>query len=562
VTDPRSGVQFAGPIRVRFAPSADGHLHVGDVRTALYGWAFARHTGGAFVLRPDDIGSSEADQRVTEVVETLHWLGFNWDEGPDQGGPYAPYRQGERISLYHQWAQRFLDTGYAYWCYCTTEELQARHEPASPGSPASSGTLGGPASPGTLASPASPGNLTGPDSLDGPTSLDDPARPTAPASPSGPTAPADPAGPAGPAAPAGTTSSDGYDRYCRTLEPDQVQAYLAEGRRPVLRFRMPDGSTTYTDLLRGQITVDHQDVPDFVLMHADGRPLYNLATAVDDATMGITHIIRGEELLFATPRQIAVYRAMGLPEDQFPVFAHLPHLLADGAASIDRYRQQGFVPEALVNYLAGLNWSPPGGRDEFTLDDLVGQFDLAQVSDGAARFDPEQLEALNAAKIRALTPADFARRIVPFLARAGLVTEPLSSDQMWFIRDGGPLIQDRITRLTETPAQLAFLLDPKPDFGAHSPDAAAVLTADAAAPLKAAVDALAALPDWTAPAIEQALQAALVHDLALPPEAAFDPIRVAVTGHRDAPPLAESMALLGREPSLGRLAAAQAALPS
>jgi glutamyl-tRNA synthetase len=341
-----------------------------------------------------------------------------------------------------------------------------------------------------------------------------------------------------------------------------VQAYLAEGRRPVLRFRMPDGSTTYTDLLRGQITVDHQDVPDFVLMHADGRPLYNLATAVDDATMGITHIIRGEELLFATPRQIAVYRAMGLPEDQFPVFAHLPHLLADGAASIDRYRQQGFVPEALVNYLAGLNWSPPDGRDEFTLDDLVGQFDLAQVSDGAARFDPEQLEALNRAKIRALTPADFARRIVPFLARAGLVTEPLSSDQMWFIRDGGPLIQDRITRLTETPAQLAFLLDPKPDFGAHSPDAAAVLTADAAAPLKAAVDALAALPDWTAPAIEQALQAALVHDLALPPEAAFDPIRVAVTGHRDAPPLAESMALLGREPSLGRLAAAQAALPS
>jgi glutamyl-tRNA synthetase len=489
VTDPSSGGQFAGPIRVRFAPSADGHLQVGDVRAALYGWAFARHTGSTFVLRADDIGGTEAaDQHVAAAVETLHWLGFNWDEGPDQGGPYAPYRQGERIGLYHQWAQRFLDTGYAYWCYCSTEELQARRE--------------------------------------------------------------------------ATPAAQDYDRYCRTLEPDQVQAYLAEGRRPVLRFRMPDGSTTYTDLLRGQITVDHQDVPDFVLMHADGRPLYNLATAVDDVMMRITHIVRREDLLFATPRQIAVYRAMGLPEDQFPVFAHLPHLLAEGAMSIERYRQRGFVPEALVNYLAGLNWSPPDGRDEFSLDDLVGGFGLAQVSRDAARFDPEKLEALNGAKIRALSPADLARRVVPFLARAGLVTEPLSSDQMWFIRDGAPLIQDRITRLTETPAQLAFLLDPRPDFGADSEDAPAVLTADAAGPLKAATDALAALPDWTAPAIEQALQATLVDDLALPPETAFDPVRVAITGRRDAPPLPESMALLGRDASLARLAAAQANLPS
>jgi glutamyl-tRNA synthetase len=491
----------AGPIRVRFAPSADGHLQVGDVRTALYGWALARHTGGPFVLRVEDIGGTEADgQQAAAAMETLHWLGLNWDEGPDQGGPYGPYRQSERIGLYHQWAQQFLDTGYAYWCYCSTEELQARHEAA--------------------------------DDAPGP---------------------------------------DDYDRYCRTLEPDQVQAYLAEGRQPVLRFRMPDGSTTFTDLLRGEITVGHQDVPDFVLMHADGRPLYSLATAVDDATMRITHIVRDEDLLFATPRQLAVYRAMGLPEDQFPVFAHLPHLLdqqgrplarRDGVKSIDGYRQQGFVPEALVNYLAGLGWSPPDGRDEFTLDDLVGQFDLAQVSDSAGRFDPDQLEALNGAKIRALTPADFARRIVPFLARAGLVTEPLSSDQMWFIRDGAPLIQDRIARLTEAPAELAFLLVPEADFGAHSEDAPAVLTADAAAPLKAATEALAALPDWTAPAIEQALQAALVDDLDLPPETAFDPVRVAISGRRDAPPLPESMALLGRDNSLARLAAAQASLPS
>jgi len=471
------------------------------VRTALYGWASARHTGGTFVLRAEDIGATETDaQPVAALIETLHWLGLNWDEGPDQDGPYGPYRQSERIGLYHQWAQQFLDTGYAYWCYCSTEELQARREAA--------------------------------DDAPGP---------------------------------------DDYDRYCRTLEPDQVQAYLAEGRQPVLRFRMPDGSTTYTDLLRGEITVDHRDVPDFVLMHADGRPLYSLATAVDDVMMRITHIIRGEDRQFATPRQIAVYRAMGLPENEFPVFAHLPHLLdqqgrklshRDGALSIDAYRQQGFVPEALVNYLAGLGWSPPGGQDIFTLDDLVGGFELTEVSRTAPGFDPARLETVNGTKIQALTPADFARRVVPFLARAGLVDEPLSSDQMWFIRDGAPLIQDRITRLTEAPAQLAFLLVPDPDFGTRGVDAAAVLTPDAATPLKAATEALAALPDWDAPAVAQALQGALVDDLGLPPETAFDPVRVAITGRRDVPPLPESLALLGRDLSLARLAAAQASLPS
>jgi glutamyl-tRNA synthetase len=526
------------------------------VRTALYGWASARHTGGTFVLRAEDIGASETDaQPVAALIETLHWLGLNWDEGPDQDGPYGPYRQSERIGLYHQWAQQFLDTGYAYWCYCTTEERQARHG-ATPAFEVSTAEV-----------PTAKGSTAKGPTAEVPTAT----GPAATQAPSGPSSPSDPTSPTSPGDLTSLSGPDDYDRYCRTLEPDQVQAYLAEGRQPVLRFRMPDGSTTYTDLLRGEITVDHRDVPDFVLMHADGRPLYSLATAVDDAMMRITHIIRGEDRQFATPRQIAVYRAMGLPENEFPVFAHLPHLLdrqgrklshRDGALSIDAYRQQGFVPEALVSYLAGLGWSPPGGQDGFTLDDLVGSFELTEVSQNAAGFDPDRLEAINGTKIQALTPADFARRIVPFLARAGLVDEPLSSDQMWFIRDGAPLIQDRITRLTEAPAQLAFLLVPDPDFGTRGVDAAAVLTADAATPLKAATEALAALPDWAAPAIGQALQVALVDDLGLPPETAFDPVRVAITGRRDAPPLPESLALLGRDTSLARLAAAQASLPS
>jgi glutamyl-tRNA synthetase len=410
---------------------------------------------------------------------------LSWDEGPDQGGPYGPYRQSERAGLYNQWAQRFLDTGNAYWCYCSPEELAARR----------------------VAVPAAGAARGSGQETDG----------------------------------AQQAQEAGYDRYCRTLTPEEAEAYLAEGRRPVLRFRMPDGPTTFTDLLRGEITVDHHDVPDFVLMRAGGSPLYTLAAPVDDVMMRITHIVRGEDLLSSTPRQIAVYRAMGLPEDQFPVFAHLSYVLGqdnqqlsnrNGVTSIDWYRQEGFLPEALGNYLALLGWSPGDGREEFTLDDLVGGFDLARVSPSAVRFDPEKLEAINGDKIRGLTQADFARRIVPFLARAGLVTEPL-----------------------------AFLLVPDSRFSVAAEDAAAVLTADAATPLKAAADALAAAGDWTAAGIEEALRATLVDGLGLEPGPAFAPVRVAVTGRQVSPALFESMALLGRDRSLARLAAAQAALP-
>jgi glutamyl-tRNA synthetase len=532
VTDPgpagqpqfgQPGQAPARPVRIRFAPSPSGPLHVNDVRAALYAWAFARHTGGMFVLRIDDSNQSQVtEENVTAAQEALHWLGLAWDEGPDQGGPYAPYRQSERIGLYHQWAQQFLDTGQAYWCYCSPEELQARRETTpAPGAPA----------------PAPAG------------------------------APAD------------------YDRYCRTLTQQQAEAYLAEGRQPVLRFRMPDGATTFTDLIRGPITVEHRDVPDFVIMRGDGHPLPTLVTAVDDAMMALTHVVRDEDLLPFTPRQIAVYRAMGLPEDQFPVFAHLPRILGsdqqtltrhNGVTSIEVYQRDGFVPEALVNYLTLLGWSPGEGPAEsgrvgnswpdYGLDQLVGGFELTQVQAAPVQFDPERLEAINAAKIRGLTPADFARRIVPFLAQVGLVTEPLSSDQMWFIRQGAPLIQDQLTRLTEAPDLLAFLLVPDSGFTVRAADSAAVLTADAATPLKAVTAALAALPEWTAPAIGQALRATLADapDSATDPapDAALAPVAVAVTGRRAAPPLPEALELLGRDRTLARLTAAQAAAQS
>jgi glutamyl-tRNA synthetase len=470
-----------------------------------------------FVLRIQDTNQApDTAEHVAAIQETLHWLGLAWDEGPDQGGPFAPYRQSERIGLYHQVAQRFLDTGQAYWCYCSPEELQGRREAQ---------------------------------------------------------AATDPVRPAVPAADASAAAAD-YDRYCRTLTQQQAEAYLAEGRQPVLRFRMPDGATTFTDLVRGPITVEHRDVPDFVLMRGDGHPLPTLVAAVDDAMMRITHVIRDEDLLPFTPRQIAVYRAMGLPEDQFPVFAHLPRILGadqqtltrhNGVTAIEVYRREGYVPEALVNYLTLLGWSPasPGeGREDFGLDELVGGFDLTGLRADPVQFDPARLEAINGAKIRGLSPADFARRIVPFLAQAGLVTEPLSSDQMWFIRQGAPLIQGQLTRLTEAPGRLAFLLVPESGFTVRPEDAAAVLTPEAATALKAAAAALAALPEWTAPAIGPALRSALADGSGPAPDAALAPIAVAVTGRRAAPPLPETLELLGRDRTLARLAAAQAAAQS
>ena len=477
--------------RVRFAPSASTPPHVSDVRTALYAWAFARHTGGTFVLRIADTSQSPDSADYTAAIqETLHWLGLAWDEGPDQGGPFGPYRQSERIGLYHQVAQQFLDTGQAYWCYCSPEELQGRRQ----------------------------------------------AQATE-----------------------GSAPAADYDRYCRTLTQQQAEAYLAEGRQPVLRFRMPDGATTFTDLARGPITVEHRDVPDFVLMRGDGHPLPTLVTAVDDAAMRITHVIRDEALLPFTPRQIAVYRAMGLPEDQFPAFAHLPRILGadqqtltrhNGVTSIEVYRREGYVPEALVNYLALLGWSPGEGREDFGLDELVGGFDLTGLRTDPVQFDPARLEAVNGTKIRGLTPADFARRIVPFLAQVGLVTEPLSSDQMWFIRQGAPLIQDQLTRLTEAPDLLAFLLVPESGFAIRAEDAEVVLTPDAATQLKAAAAALAALPEWAAAAIGPAVDPAPA------------PVAVAVTGRRAAPALPAALELLGRDRTLARLAAAESAGPA
>jgi glutamyl-tRNA synthetase len=326
---------------------------------------------------------------------------------------------------------------------------------------------------------------------------------------------------------------------------------------------MPEGSTTFTDLVRGEVTFDHEHVPDFVLQRANGSPLYTLAVAVDDVLMKITHIVRGEDLLSSTPRQLAVYRAMGVPESEFPVFAHLPFVLGlegqklgkrYGSASISYYRDQGFLPEALDNYLALLGWSPGENRELFTLDEMAAEFDLARVNKNAAQFDAKKLEAINGDKIRALDPADFVQRIIPFLRQAELVTDPPTPEQTAVVVAAAPLIQGRISRLTDAPAMLGFLLVDEGKFAVDPGDAAKSLGPDAAPVLRAARDALAGLPTWTTDDLLNALESALVEGLGLSRRAAFSgALRVAITGRRVGPPLFESIELLGRDRTLARL---------
>jgi glutamyl-tRNA synthetase len=477
---------------VRFAPSPSGDLHVGNIRTALYDWAYARHTGGAFVLRIEDTDRSRVtDEYIHAAIESLRWLGLDWDEGPEVGGPYGPYLQSQRQDSYAEWVRRFLDEGHAYPCYATPEELEAlRVEQKARGVP------------------------------------------------------------------------PGYDNRGRRLTREQIAAYEAEGRKPAIRFRMPEGRTVVHDIVRGEVVFEHATIPDFILVRADGYPLYNLAVSVDDILMKITHIVRGDDLLASTPRQLAVYSAMGVAAADVPQFAHLPYVLGHdgqplskrhGSVSVGWYRQHGFLPEALTNYLALLGWSPGEDREEFTLAEMARDFTLERVNRNAARFDIKKLDAVNGAKIRALQPAGFASRILPVLETAGLVANPPSPSERDLVQRAAPLVQERVGRLTEAVELLGFLFVDERHFSVDPESASRSLTADSRPVLEAAQAALEEVAGWTRGEIETALRKALVDGLGLKPKHAFGPVRVAVTGRRVSPPLFESLELLGRERSLSRI---------
>jgi len=463
---------------------------VGNIRTALFDWAYARHTGGTFLFRIEDTDTTRVtDEYIQAAIDTLKWLGLNWDEGPEVGGDNGPYLQSQRLGIYAEWAQKFLDQKDAYHCYCSAEELEAVRE-----------------------------------------------------------------------AQRAANVAPGYNGHCRDLTADQIAGYKGEGRLPVVRMRMPDGGTTFNDLIRGDVSFDHKFVPDFVLVRGDGSPLYTLAVAVDDVLMKVTHVLRGEDLLSSTPRQIRVYQAMGLALEDYPVFAHLPFVMGqdnaklskrNGEVSIAWYRDKGFLPEAICNYLALLGWSPGDDRENVTMKELTELFTVEKVHSSPARFDMKKLEAINGDKIRALTIDEFLDWSLPFLTKAGVITG--SADEIALVKLALPLIQERIIMLSEVPAMLKFLF--VKNFAVEA-DSVAKITDDASKQvLERSLKELEPLATWTHESIEAALRSSLIEEMGLKPRIAFGAVRIATTGSTISPPLFESMELLGKEASLARIRA-------
>jgi glutamyl-tRNA synthetase len=506
VTDPTTDAVLGDleptAVRVRFPPSPTGNLHVGNVRSALFNWAFARHFGGTLVLRIEDTDlARNTAEGLASVLDSLRWLGIDWDEGPGVGGPHAPYLQSERFDTYAEIAGRLRESGHAYDCYCTQEEVDGRRKEAHADS-----------------------------------------------------------------------RTSGYDGHCRDLTQQQVDAFVGEGRRPVLRMRMPEGPIVFDDLVRGEITFLPEHVPDFVLVRGNGTPLYTLVNPVDDALMEITHVLRGEDLLPSTPRQVALYRALaelGIGSGE-PRFGHLPIVMGEGnkrlskrdrGSGLAEYIERGFLPEGVLNYLALLGWGIAEDRDVFSMQEMVEAFDIRRVNPNPARFDLKKCEAINAAHLRLLDVEDLTARMVPFLQAAGLLDEQVGDDQRALLAEAAPLVHERMTTLGECVDMLGFLFVDDAKFERDPADAEKLLNEDGRGVVKAASDALADLATWDTAAIEAALRSGLVEGLGLKPRLAFGPVRVAITGRRVSPPLFESMELLGRERSLARLRSAQEARP-
>lgn len=479
-------------VRTRFAPSPTGELHLGNVHTALFAWAYARRAGGSFVVRFEDTDAERLVPGAEEaILGDLRWLGLDWDEGPDRGGPYGPYRQTERLDLYAEAAGRLLAEGRAYHCFCSAEDLARRREEAL--------------------------------------RRGEPPR---------------------------------YDGRCRDLPAEEVHRRLAAleaaGERPALRFRLPDErrELVVDDLVHGPTAFDLADLDDFLLVRPTGMPLYNFAVVVDDASMAITHVIRAEEHLSNTPRQVLLFEALGAP---VPRFAHLPMLLGPGrrklskreaATALGQYREAGYLPQAVLNFLALLGWSDPEGREFLSAAELCARFSLDRVGRSAGIFDPERLRWMNREYLRRLTPEALWAALCPFLARRGHLAGDSGEERL---RAAAFALREEAGDLVE----LAELLDPFWPGPSPAPDAEAAkaLASEAAGPaLRAAGTLLADLAEgeWSRPVLNERLHA-LPPVLGLGPGKVFRPLRAALTGRTSGPELALVLWLLGRDLALARL---------
>lgn len=478
-------------VRVRFAPSPTGHLHIGGARTAIYNWAFARSHGGSFVLRIDDTDRERSTAENTEaILRALSWLGLDWDEGPGVGGAYGPYYQTERAHTYVEALERLKANGHTYPCFCTPEQLEAKREIAR--------AKGG---------------------------------------------------------------FSGYDRTCRSLSADEARSRIEASEPHVWRVKVPldRADIVIDDLIRGETRFPIDAMDDFILVRTDGTATYNFATVVDDWSMAMTHIIRGDDHLSNTPRQVVVYEALEAP---VPGFAHMSLIFgADGkrlskrhgATSVEAYREEGYLPEALLNYLALLGWSIDGETTLFDRQTLVGEFDLRRVSKSPGVWDPEKLDWMNGTYIRALGPDEFVDRVMPWLEAAGLATSAdVEARRDWFLGIA-PLVVERVKRLDEVVPMVRFLFE-TPDIDEDATEKV-LRQPDAVSALAACAEALESA-EWTAAGIEEALRS-VPEKLGIKPKLVFQAARVAITGSTVSPPLFESIELLGRESAIARIGAAQ-----
>ncbi len=466
-------------IRVRFAPSPTGYPHLGNIRTALFNWLFARHNNGIFILRIEDTDVVRMVEGATDaIVDSLRWLGLNWDEGP--------YFQSQRLDIYRGVADQLVNEKQAYLCYCSPQRLETmRQEQAKRKQP------------------------------------------------------------------------PGYDRTCRQLTQKQRAEMMASGATPVVRFKSPlEGQTSFHDLLRGEIIFENSTLDDFVLLKSDGYPTYHLANIADDHFMEITHVLRADEWLSSTPRHMLLYQALGW---QPPQLAHLPMILGPdkaklskrhGAAAVTEYRDQGYVPEALLNFLALLGWSLDDKTELLSRDEIMKHFSLERISTTAAVFNREKLEWMNGVYLRGLSLEDFSQRSMPFL-ETGLPTQvkrPLDTE---YSRHIMPLIQDRARTLAEVPQLTDFFFSDMLEY-----DAGLLLgkieKAGAIKALQAAITNLGVLSNWDAASLEDVLRP-LAEELGVKTGVFFGLLRVAVTGRTAAPPLFQTMEVLGKERCLKRL---------
>ena len=480
-------------VRVRFAPSPTGYLHVGGARTALFNWLLARRLGGVFVLRIEDTDTERSsDEMVGGILEGLRWLGLDWDEGPAIGGPYGPYLQSERIDRHRALAERLVAQGDAYYCYCTAETLKAKRE-------------------------------------------------------------------AGEAA-------DGawrYDRTCCALTAGKIASRERDHLPRVVRFKVPAGSAGFDDLVHGPIAFDGANIEDFVLLRSDGQPTYQLSVVSDDVEMKITHVVRGDDHISNTPKQILLYRAAGAP---LPQFAHVPLILGPdkkrlskrhGATSVTEYARQGYLPEAMFNFLALLGWSPGTDQEVFTRDALVQEFALEGISGGNAVFNVEKLDWFNQQLIMRLPPDDLAQRVQPYLAAAGSWHDDYLTDRRTWFFAVLELLQPRAKRLDEFAAQGALFFSDALDYDPAAFDKHVRPGGnDQLAAIEAMLDGL----ETFEPVATEAALRALAESRGVKAGVLIHAVRVAVTGKTVSPGLFDVLALLGRDRVRARLASARSLL--